>query len=340
MTRSRIFWLAWLLPVFSLYFFENNSGTRIVLSASILVPLFSAVCAALCAARMKPELILPEKVISGQTVQCRCVLNGAVFSAGCLIRADLWITNRLTGESSLIVPDFGKGDNAEFTLSASHCGHLTVTLENAAVSDWFGLWQIPVSGTAEAELTVYPDLYPVRIIDPDDPGGYSGDVFEQRLRYAADPTAYGDIREYVPGDPVRRIHWKLSEKTGHLLIREDALSAEKRIRLALFPAGPNGSPERISETVEAFLSASRSLCGEGYRHEAVWPDPAGDGPASAEVGSEREFQSLQEAVLCMRSDDAAGQTAAAADDFPEGRLLIFDGADELRCTRDDPLLEL
>ena len=30
----------------------------------------------------------------------------------------------------------------------------------------------------------------------------------------------GDLRPYVPGDPVRRIHWKLSVKKDELLIRE------------------------------------------------------------------------------------------------------------------------
>ncbi|MBQ6175028.1 MAG: DUF58 domain-containing protein [Clostridia bacterium] len=34
------------------------------------------------------------------------------------------------------------------------------------------------------------------------------------------------IRDYVPGDSIRRIHWKLSAKTDRLLIREDSLSPE------------------------------------------------------------------------------------------------------------------
>ena len=32
----------------------------------------------------------------------------------------------------------------------------------------------------------------------------------------------GDVRSYLPGDPVNRIHWKLSAKRGELLIREAA----------------------------------------------------------------------------------------------------------------------
>ena len=38
-------------------------------------------------------------------------------------------------------------------------------------------------------------------------------------RRGNDPGEVRAIREYVPGDPVRNIHWKLSEKTDKLLVK-------------------------------------------------------------------------------------------------------------------------
>ena len=43
------------------------------------------------------------------------------------------------------------------------------------------------------------------------------------MREADEP---GDVRLYLPGDPVRRIHWKLSAKKDDLLIRETAAEQE------------------------------------------------------------------------------------------------------------------
>ena len=37
----------------------------------------------------------------------------------------------------------------------------------------------------------------------------------------------GDVRLYLPGDPVKRIHWKLSAKKGDLLVRETADEPEE-----------------------------------------------------------------------------------------------------------------
>ena len=41
-----------------------------------------------------------------------------------------------------------------------------------------------------------------------------------------EPEETGGIRPYIPGDPVRRIHWKLSARRGELLVRETAAAPE------------------------------------------------------------------------------------------------------------------
>ena len=52
-----------------------------------------------------------------------------------------------------------------------------------------------------------------------------------RLYSYTETDEYGDIRQYVPGDPVNRIHWKLSAKRDELLVRPQtggAVIEEKR----------------------------------------------------------------------------------------------------------------
>lgn len=50
---------------------------------------------------------------------------------------------------------------------------------------------------------------------------------------AKDFSETQSIRPYVPGDPVRQIHWKLSAKTGQTLLREIGLPQTGGILLAL-----------------------------------------------------------------------------------------------------------
>ena len=57
----------------------------------------------------------------------------------------------------------------------------------------------------------------------------------------------GDVRAYLPGDPVNRIHWKLSAKRDELLIREqEEVSAEEPVRgTTELPAVPDRRRKRM-----------------------------------------------------------------------------------------------
>ena len=70
----------------------------------------------------------------------------------------------------------------------------------------------------------------------------------------------GDIRPYVPGDPLRRIHWKLSAKKDELLIREPSVGTEvQENRLTVFfpiRSGKSGSKKRFI----LFFAALSALC--------------------------------------------------------------------------------
>ena len=53
----------------------------------------------------------------------------------------------------------------------------------------------------------------------------------------------GDVRPYQPGDPIRRIHWKLSAKKDELLVRETEIGQETAETEQIVPS-PTGVPEK------------------------------------------------------------------------------------------------
>ena len=65
------------------------------------------------------------------------------------------------------------------------------------------------------------------LFSPDEPGrAEAPETLTVRAFARRDAEEPGDIRLYVPGDPVRRIHWKLSAKKDELLIRDTAAEEE------------------------------------------------------------------------------------------------------------------
>ena len=55
----------------------------------------------------------------------------------------------------------------------------------------------------------------------------------------------GDIRLYQPGDPVRRIHWKLSAKRGELLIRESEIVTDPKEEKRTIPSPEAARKDRF-----------------------------------------------------------------------------------------------
>ena len=199
MARRRLGWLLWLLSAAALYFFENGTVTRWLLAASVALPALSVVCAMLCARRAVPTVTL--------TPLACAALNGGRLLHGCGWQAEVCAENLLTGERRTLTLR-GAGPRLTFALTDGCCGVLRVTLTDCRVTDWFGLTTFPVNGTPQAELTLPPAPLPLTVRRPVEMAGYgisdgSRAPREQRGELAG-------VRDYVPGDDVGLIHWKLS----------------------------------------------------------------------------------------------------------------------------------
>lgn len=83
--------------------------------------------------------------------------------------------------------------------------------------DLFGLQRRFRSGRNQDYVAVLPtvayiDTFNVAARRPQGPVRTSNRVYE-------DPTRIAGIREYVPGDPMNRVHWKATARTGQLFVK-------------------------------------------------------------------------------------------------------------------------
>src|SRR5215212_11752166 len=84
--------------------------------------------------------------------------------------------------------------------------------------DPFGIFRISRSYPGTTSLVVLPMLFPVsEFISP--PGLLPGGKAIRRKSIDITPHAFG-LREYVPGDPMKRIHWPTSIRRGQLMVKE------------------------------------------------------------------------------------------------------------------------
>ena len=218
MAKNRIVFIVWLLLWLAAWARGVGNMAGGILLASVLCA--AAEIAAACALRKRLTAQLSAAVScrKGEELPVTVtVANSGLLS--CLrVQADVQCRNLLTGEvthAAACLPAAGHAKaQTVCTLRPRHCGKLELTLTALRVYDMFGLVgaKKPVGLTAPS--LVLPDVRPVELTvserrSPDmDSSEYS------MYHPGNDPSETFALREYLPGDRIKNIHWKLSEKDG------------------------------------------------------------------------------------------------------------------------------
>ncbi|MBN2117130.1 MAG: DUF58 domain-containing protein [Anaerolineales bacterium] len=100
----------------------------------------------------------------------------------------------------------------------THRGGFPLGPTTITSGDPFGIFRVSRSHPAIASLVVLPMIFPVaQFVSP--PGLLPGGKAIRRKSLDITPHATG-VREYVPGDPMKRIHWPTSIRRSQLMVKE------------------------------------------------------------------------------------------------------------------------
>lgn len=105
----------------------------------------------------------------------------------------------------------GSSHREEFTIPAARRGVITVGPATTVRGDPLGLLRRTVRWTGVEEVFVHPEMVSIEPID----AGILRDLEGQTTQdLSASDLAFHALRDYVPGDDRRHIHWKSSAKAG------------------------------------------------------------------------------------------------------------------------------
>lgn len=148
---------------------------------------------------------------------------------------------------------------ASFPFSLPHVGVIPVGLERLVVSDAFGLFHMRVPGLRTPQpLVVLPRPFEVeklRFLQRDDGRALPG-------RSSEDITSPEDTRAWREGDPMKRIHWKLSSRKRELLVRRFEVPAPPDTLILMDcsdPVGFEGVPDGLSRMKDTLTETALSV---------------------------------------------------------------------------------
>jgi uncharacterized protein (DUF58 family) len=172
-----------------------------------------------------------------------------------------------------------------------------------------------IGGTAT--LWVYPRTHPIRAIAGGRPRHHH-DGSGAELRGSLDLR---EVREYIPGDEVRHLHWKATARTGTLMIRDYADPDQPRFT-ALLDNRETVAPQVFEEAVE--LAASLLVAASTVDHRCRLVTPCGLDVATP--GGPPAVRALLDELCVLDRTAAAGLVPAAFTRGGGGILVVISAA--------------
>lgn len=223
MWKHRIGYLAVVVTAGIVYIAADRREPLVLLSLLILMPLLS--------------LILQRAAMRGIQVTCQiqgsCRMSQEIAVALKIkrknrlplgtIRVQLIFENILYGDQDENEVWLQPGEEREMTFlhlyEAADCGNVRTYVAEAEYRDLLGLAGFRRSVDISRETLVYPPEIRLNMELLKRPETKSfGEMYSQKR--GQDISEVSGLREYVPGDSMNSIHWKLSGKLDELIVRE------------------------------------------------------------------------------------------------------------------------
>ena len=204
-------------------------------------------------------------------------------------RCRIRVKRTITGESWLL--------NSGDVLPAQHCGQVVCKVEKCRVYDYLGLFRLRVRKAGESTVTVRP--VPVKMEIPADMHRYMAKGWKPKP--GGGFAENHELRLYRPGDKLNQLHWKLTAKTGKLMVREAMEPLRSRIVLTM---DLTGTPEELDRKLGRLLWLGEFLLDAQQQFEIAVL--TGDGLQRASVATQQALLRAIDGILCAAPAKEAG----------------------------------
>lgn len=163
-----------------------------------------------------------------------------------------------------------------YNFVSADSGRIRIKIKSIKIIDIFGIFSVTVPCAKFAESFVSPMLYDnVKVrVGMNATASLSGETSVPQR--GQDPSEIFDIRDYVAGDSLKAVHWKLSSKFDSLKTKEFGSTDDRKtlilVDLSRTKNGITASDAQLNGVLDVAVSVSNSLKTDGYAHRVGWFD--------------------------------------------------------------------
>ena len=308
--------LAYLLILFLLWIMMTMYSfrvTAIVFYTFLFLPLPLWCLLKIQTKKVHIELILPERIVEKKELfdVGIAVKNLNRLPVGRLKVALLYRNMYMSGykKKKIEFPLCQGTRKYMFTMSSDYSACLEFRIRSAKIQDIFGVFSVKkvrqsffrrVENTRSEELVVLPQLHEMEqsLVRPNPYVLVESELYSG-AKAGDDPAELFDIREYMLGDRLNRIHWKLSAKMDRFMVKEFGLPIDCSVLiLADFSVDSQSKSLEFQDAVrETALSLSFRMVQEQQTHLFAWRDAVTGANVRYRVSDIEEFYEMAGCLL-------------------------------------------
>ncbi len=210
-----------------------NGTVGVLLIISLICALILSVTSALAVIPSLEVEVQPDKrvLFKGESLICAVSMRKRIMIPAPMIEVYAECTPQLSKDTDIFRLSLAgqETNTVEISVTAKYSGSAGINITNVFVCDYFGIFRFRLKkniSDSNVKVSVYPNIpdVPVQTNFLKTAVLFSTDDNEEEMNETAlTPTGQPgyDHREYYPGDPIKRINWKMSSKKDVYMIRLD-----------------------------------------------------------------------------------------------------------------------
>lgn len=167
----------------------------------------------------------------------------------------------------------GRKEQHRISFVSDLCGETEFSVVQMQCMDILGICSRRITLPHKSYCKIYPKMLRTTIAaELEQNQSIVADKLFQNKR-GSDLSEVFDLRDYVPGDDIKAIHWKMSAKMGHVIVKEASAPTKENILVLLdFALEFDGKPidkRLISTAFELAATIGARLTYQGIAHDTA-----------------------------------------------------------------------
>ena len=190
-------------------------------------------------------------------------------------------------------------------IQCDYRGSYYVGVERVEVQGFFGFFYFDYTGMETLKILVHPNIHELKPLRFHHALSESSESVISFDKY--DKSIFSELRSYQPGDPLNKIHWKLSARSGELMTKEFEGNVNNRTQIFINTEISHFSYE-LNVVIEDYLiegavALTKFLLKNNTETELHWFD---SDPLMVRGNHGKDFKDFYESLALMRFDAQQG----------------------------------